>query len=77
MKSLLGHSGVVHEFTEVAFPGPKVLQTFCREVSVVDVLDTRAKTWDVGASSVLLKGPCITREAAILAKEYGFRVVVG
>jgi len=78
VKSLLGKSGIRHEFSEVvpSSGGPRVLQRFSREVLVDDVLSTRAKSWDVDASSVSLEAPSITREAARLARSYDFEVLV-
>jgi hypothetical protein len=78
VKSLPGRSGTRHEFSEVILSsgGPRVLQRFSEEISLADVLSTRAKSMDVDAGSVSLEAPSITPEAAHLARSHDFEVLV-
>jgi len=71
--TLVGRSGVTHSFTETSVGpnGRRVVESFGRQLTELDIIGVYAKVIDVEACLVELEAPSCTPEARELAKSYG------
>ncbi len=78
MPTLVGKSGIVHEFTEIIRVGEdaKVIDQLEYEADVNDILRLYLKMLDVGIKEAELKVPGITEQASKLATMYNIKVTI-
>ncbi|MDJ0269428.1 MAG: hypothetical protein NXY59_02560 [Aigarchaeota archaeon] len=78
LPTLVGRSGIVHEFTEIVSVGNdmRVIDQLEYEADENDILRLYLKMLDVGIREAELKVPGITEQASKLATMYNIKVTI-